>query len=231
MGRGHGAHETVVPAHAGVVLSSRPRAVSNRRRPRARGGRPPSSIGSARHRSSSPRTRGSSGTVGASESAPPVVPAHAGVVPAGRLPPTGSRSRPRARGGRPFCGFLRPFLTPSSPRTRGSSWLLLAPGRSGAVVPAHAGVVPWTRAVRRRPSRRPRARGGGPFPCGGLRVEALGRSGVTGSRSFVTRILSVGAGFIWLPQTGLRASMLVRAVGVSTCGEQAGRQRLRRKRW
>ncbi len=91
-----------------------------------------------------------------------MVPAHAGVVPGGRGPAGCRGGGPRARGGGPSVSRSFQVHLLWSPRTRGWSQGVRADLPEGRVVPAHAGVVPWSRAVKASWRRGPRARGGGP---------------------------------------------------------------------
>ncbi len=89
----------------------------------------------------------------------PVVPAHAGLVPARPAAPVGPGGGPRACGVGPNCMRADKERRKWSPRMRGWS-----PGkqprlRLGRVVPAHAGLVPTACA-------RTRSAGSGPRVCG-----------------------------------------------------------------
>src|SRR5690606_35353749 len=93
--------DEVVPAHAGVFLHHTVRQVGQGGRPRARGGVPRRCPGYRPDRPSSPRTRGCSPLVVLRDLVKLVVPAHAGVFPAGTACRRTCRGRPRARGGVP----------------------------------------------------------------------------------------------------------------------------------
>ena len=77
-----------------------------------------------------------------------VLPAHAGMVPTRPGCPRWSRCAPRARGDGPFSASSRRPPKRCSPRTRGWSPLSRDPGPGRAVLPAHAGMVPWTPTTR-----------------------------------------------------------------------------------
>ncbi len=132
------------------------------RAPRARGDGPAPAVAAATAIPCSPRTRGWSRAEGGDSGADHVLPAHAGMVPAGARPPRPAAGAPRARGDGP--PGARPDGEPRgcSPRTRGWS----QPGQRGvvvvAVLPAHAGMVPQGDRPRRTLRGAPRARGDGP---------------------------------------------------------------------
>ncbi len=110
--------------------------------PRARGGRPPALRFDRIVIRSSPRTRGSSLTLDRLPHRRRVFPAHAGVVPRSARTCAPPSCLPRARGGRPPWPRSRSSTDRSSPRTRGSSCLLIPVDLHPLVFPAHAGVVP-----------------------------------------------------------------------------------------
>ncbi len=91
-----------------------------------------------------------------------VVPAHAGVVPRHRPGPVAYWRGPRACGGGPPSGSRSPSWSRWSPRMRGWSLLPRLADDLGAVVPAHAGVVPSRPCACPAPRCGPRACGGGP---------------------------------------------------------------------
>ena len=72
--------------------------------------------------------------------------------------------RPRTRGGHPQRNATTQDPEESSPHTRGSSPEPAAASRVDKVVPAHAGVIPWSPIRRTTTLRRPRTRGGHPYP-------------------------------------------------------------------
>jgi len=162
---GRGGREWVVPAHAGVFRALPRRRPSRSRRPRARGGVPSGTGASTGREVSSPRTRGCSHPRRAHGDGVDVVPAHAGVF---RSTPTSRRpgwGRPRARGGVPRLSADASSGGRSSPRTRGCSGHPVRIGDLRPVVPAHAGVFPTSPCRRAHRLRRPRARGGVPYPA------------------------------------------------------------------
>ncbi|PPK66872.1 hypothetical protein CLV40_109257 [Actinokineospora auranticolor] len=130
---------SVVPAHAGLLRTRRPRRGRRRCRPRARGAAPSPLLTLQRLGASSPRTRGCSGGRSLPGHAVDVVPAHVGL-----LPPTRST---------PWC------VRWSSPRTRGCSGRHWVAAGGEDVVPALAGLVPTWRSSNAPLSSRPRACG------------------------------------------------------------------------
>ena len=153
----------VLPAHAGMVPRAT-RAPSPRSgAPRARGDGPPFALASASDPACSPRTRGWSRAVELHRGRGGVLPAHAGMVPCalrGRSPAAGA---PRARGDGPPRSATACRLAACSPRTRGWSLGVADPRLAGGVLPAHAGMVPTSRAAARGRGCAPRARGDGPL--------------------------------------------------------------------
>ena len=130
--------------------------------PRARGDGPDPVARVDDLQACSPRTRGWSQVVGVSVVDDDLLPAHAGMVPRGRVPRLFCRTAPRARGdGPPGPGSTIPSRC-CSPRTRGWSPRSLGFVSSSTLLPAHAGMV-LRRGCRtaRRPAA-PRARGDGP---------------------------------------------------------------------
>ncbi len=173
----------VVPARAGVIPSTARRTASRPCRPRASGGHPGTAgCRSSRHRSS-PRERGSSYVSGGHGPFPGVVPARAGVIPAGRSTVTGTSSRPRASGGHPRYGSASADVDMSSPRERGSSGLTRTQGARWGVVPARAGVILISCAAGSRKAGRPRASGGHPPGSTRTRRRSLSSPRERGSSS------------------------------------------------
>ena len=152
----------VVPARAGVIRRQACPWRSMAGRPRTRGGHPACPSCGLAEDASSPHARGSSPRGCASGAAPTVVPARAGVIPGPGLPVRGAARRPRTRGGHP--SSARPAGCPvmSSPHARGSSPHQRLRTRACRVVPARAGVIPWTGLRRSSGRGRPRTRGGHP---------------------------------------------------------------------
>ncbi len=162
----------VLPAHAGMVPSARCWRSRGRCAPRARGDGPRRSCGWVLQHPCSPRTRGWSLVPGAAVQLAAVLPAHAGMVPGGRLDLPAPCSAPRARGDGPLQGQdVRPTLM-CSPRTRGWSREPPCYGEDGSVLPAHAGMVPAPRSPPEDAMGAPRARGDGPVAV--LHAEAHG---------------------------------------------------------
>src|SRR5690606_33141951 len=91
---------------------------------------------------SAPRTRGWSGSSLRAPGAHSVGPAHAGMVRKFTQGSWCTHGRPRARGDGPSEQTLRALVAESAPRTRGWSPLGRGFSLSGAVGPAHAGMVP-----------------------------------------------------------------------------------------
>ena len=162
---------SVLPAHAGMVpeVIGVPRL--SRSAPRARGDGPGGENLAALAAACSPRTRGWSPNTRSAHPNPPVLPAHAGMVP--RLPagdlrqvcaprargdgpnqnkPKGGTAwcSPRTRGWSPDGAERRAFLW-CSPRTRGWSPAMRWSNPPAGVLPAHAGMVPPRRPHGQRP--------------------------------------------------------------------------------
>ena len=152
----------VLPAHAGMVPGCVRRGWRGACAPRARGDGPTDWAVTIATRACSPRTRGWSLEGHRISDGGPVLPAHAGMVPATRTPRWVERSAPRARGD-------GPVMTPSaydkrtcSPRTRGWSPGAVLRRPAGPVLPAHAGMVPPRSRRSPGPCCAPRARADGP---------------------------------------------------------------------
>ena len=114
----------LLPAHAGMVPTN------------SRMGVPPVSC--------SPRTRGWSRAPGEGSAGLALLPAHAGMVPGRDFTAEEVRSAPRARGDGPLGQLLIRRRVHCSPRTRG--WSPHGEQRrvGSLLLPAHAGMVPWT---------------------------------------------------------------------------------------
>ncbi len=121
---------------------------------------------------SSPHARGSSLTWGCGETGSVVVPARAGIFP---CPPQLSRRRccrPRTRGDLPLGDSYAGKANGSSPHARGSSHVRRLAREHGVVVPARAGIFPWSVRGRRSARRRPRTRGDLPTSSAAARRSA-----------------------------------------------------------
>ena len=150
----------------------------------------------------SPRTRGWSRPSGCQQSAPLVLPAHAGMVPPIPLQQGHYVRAPRARGDGPLDHVLLQLPVECSPRTRGWS----RPGAAGRVVlvvlPAHAGMVPGRWRTPAGLHRAPRARGDGPWvikrpgPGSGCSPRTRGWSHRVPPGSFLTLVLPAHAGMV-----------------------------------
>ncbi len=138
--RRHGKPLAVVPAHAGLFPGARSRSCAASCGPRARGAVPTAS--GTRHGPSwwSPRTRGCSLAAVDGGREVPVVPAHAGLFPAGVGRTAPCRGGPRARGAVPGRSQHSGTAGGWSPRTRGCSRVAIGNNKGGAVVPADAGL-------------------------------------------------------------------------------------------
>src|SRR5690606_2474563 len=91
-----------------------------------------------------------------------VLPAHAGMVPSNARRRQPGKGAPRARGDGPATTSARLGVDVGSPRTRGWSRERAKFADYGAVLPAHAGMVPLAAERGARAPRAPRARGDGP---------------------------------------------------------------------
>ncbi len=152
----------VVPARAGVVPRRSRRRWVPRSGPRACGGGPCTAASGGSCSMWSPRVRGWSPWWALDRGCDSVVPARAGVVPAGRRSDSAAAGGPRACGGGPTRMAPEEARTVWSPRVRGWSPGLAQGDEQVGVVPARAGVVPCARPSRRRMMSGPRACGGGP---------------------------------------------------------------------
>ena len=152
----------LLPAHAGMVPSSGSASTSATATPRARGDGPRELTAWMPGRTCSPRTRGWSQPARMPTVQTPLLPAHAGMVPArqARLPRPGPA--PRARGDGPEAAIRTPAMTTCSPRTRGWSPAHQQEVIAAHLLPAHAGMVPGQRPYRPGGRSAPRARGDGP---------------------------------------------------------------------
>ena len=171
----------VVPAHAGVILHRGQPCPVPGRRPRTRGGHPRRNSPFASCRMSSPHTRGSSACCLTAGPRRRVVPAHAGVIPRARCCAAACSCRPRTRGGHPTPWVDFAPGDRSSPHTRGSSSIALRKQPPQAVVPAHAGVIPRRRRLRRVVTCRPRTRGGHPIVTADAGIAPLSSPHTRGS--------------------------------------------------
>ncbi len=112
-------HRPLLPAHAGMVPASPVCPPRLRAAPRARGDGPFMALAQKKEQLCSPRTRGWSPAARQSGGARPLLPAHAGMVPAGSPRRRPSRSAPRARGDGPKAEIKNVGKNGCSPRTRG----------------------------------------------------------------------------------------------------------------
>ncbi len=161
--RGDGPTHTVLPAHAGMVPSKAGGSSPPRSAPRARGDGPVVDRVARRRGRCSPRTRGWSQEERARRRGLAVLPAHAGMVPGARTPPTLLCRAPRARGDGPQQSRWIITSTECSPRTRGWSQTLGGEAAVDPVLPAHAGMVPPRAPAATACTCAPRAHGGGPL--------------------------------------------------------------------
>ena len=118
----------VLPAHAGMVPTSRSYGVCRSRAPRARGDGPFKADVHKWTGACSPRTRGWPRPAPAMCRPGSVLPAHAGMAPRDDVAPTLHASAPRARGDGPSAGSGVLRRCACSPRTRGpgvahAAWL------------------------------------------------------------------------------------------------------------
>ena len=170
------ARAAVLPAHAGMVPGPGGLRGAELRAPRARGDGPRRTVANPPWIACSPRTRGWSRRDRHNPPPPPVLPAHAGMVPALSRISAVSFCAPRARGDGPQDWMLLICLALCSPRTRGWSHRQEARPVQRLVLPAHAGMVPAIPSGAAPRGRAPRARGDGPRPavwCWGRAVCSL----------------------------------------------------------
>ena len=161
--QGAAGNKSVLPAHAGMVPSATRASRVSECAPRARGDGPNGAWDASRAQLCSPRTRGWSQLRHACPSPRLVLPAHAGMVPPRRRTSAQAARAPRARGDGPW-GTSRPRPPATcSPRTRGWSPRTGNPLLRDEVLPAHAGMVPWSAWNVTPWFCAPRARGDGPL--------------------------------------------------------------------
>ncbi len=132
----------MLPAPAGVVPEPARQLDRARRAPRACGGGPTVRLAMLSAPVCSPRLRGWSFWRQHGCQAAAVLPAPAGVVPPRRPASASRRSAPRACGGGPAPGAVRPARGMCSPRLRGWSPDWPSSSRSCRVLPAPARMVP-----------------------------------------------------------------------------------------
>ena len=114
----------------------------------------------------SPRTRGWSHADPNRHRSPPLLPAHAGMVPSWSGASRAPSSAPRARGDGPHPAERSAVDLPCSPRTRGWSRPRRRADDPRPLLPAHAGMVPRPPGRRWQALSAPRARGDGPGGVG-----------------------------------------------------------------
>ncbi len=133
----------LLPAHAGMVPTWYPVIGVESAAPRARGDGPLGTLAQGGSGDCSPRTRGWSRVHGDLAEAGGLLPAHAGMVPSTSPTSPHCSAAPRARGDGPplDSGPLKSHLC--SPRTRGWSQPESPLRTRPALLPAHAGMVPW----------------------------------------------------------------------------------------
>ena len=152
-----------VPAYAGMVPCTAPRAKACRRCPRLRGDGPGPQLRPHATRTVSPPTRGWSRLNVPLQPTLYGVPAYAGMVPSMmRYRPVAGRC-PRLRGDGPYTLDGDGYLTVVSPPTRGWSRTVHCATRVDNGVPAYAGMVPSTCRDFTTDRRCPRLRGDGPM--------------------------------------------------------------------
>ncbi len=154
--------DRLLPAHAGMVPRTAPSPRGIRTAPRARGDGPARMRHELEVMYCSPRTRGWSLPAVRLRRIPPLLPAHAGMVPLDDWLRPATESAPRVRGDGPSARPSRQHSGPCSPRTRGWSLGVGADHADTSLLPAHAGMVPIRPWRRENRSPAPRARGDGP---------------------------------------------------------------------
>ncbi len=152
----------LLPAPAGMVHREKPWHTRHRTAPRARGDGPSAAISVAISDVCSPRPRGWSRQPSGAPTCPGLLPAPAGMVPLAYGGAAGFLAAPRARGDGP--GFLLAAFAAvrCSPRPRGWSSLRNRGHRETELLPAPAGMVPWSGTPTGHRRTAPRARGDGP---------------------------------------------------------------------
>ena len=150
------------PAHAGIDPLHTQGTIDAIRLPRARGDRPFPLRQVAFVSAPSPRTRGSTANLNEALETMNAFPAHAGIDLRLRSVAPAPSSLPRARGDRPLKAVVNALNDRPSPRTRGSTCVVDRQQGATEAFPAHAGIDPGDRALAKRCTRLPRARGDRP---------------------------------------------------------------------
>ena len=152
----------VFPAHAGVILPSRPSLPFHLGFSRTRGGDPSTFRVLSDTSLFFPHTRGWSQSEILFDYVSNVFPAHAGVIPQMLRTTMWHFGFSRTRGGDPTISWIVLISGEFFPHTRGWSRETPVPCGPSSVFPAHAGVIPMTRQNRQRLHRFSRTRGGDP---------------------------------------------------------------------
>ena len=143
----------------------------------------------------SPRTRGSTRGERLCVRSASGFPAHAGIDPCHWTSGKRRRWLPRARGDRPLCFNMGLSRLEASPRTRGSTWVVLGRRRRFEGFPAHAGIDPPAPGARRRTPGLPRARGDRPATRHVLRAVGEASPRTRGSTAVGILLLCPSRGF------------------------------------
>jgi len=169
----HEITERLLPAHAGLVPWRLECRTGTRPAPRACGVGPVGTAPEEHHLGCSPRMRGWSLVRACARVDGPLLPAHAGLVPAGRRLRSAAPSAPRACGVGPAFSARASREQDCSPRMRGWSHDRRRHRAHRDLLPAHAGLVPRldSERVPERPA--PRAWGVGPAGVGGAAGDVI----------------------------------------------------------
>ncbi len=153
----------LLPTHAGMVPSRSQARRGTTAAPHARGDGPNLADAVVLMAACSPRTRGWSHRPRTHRPHSPLLPTHAGMVPAGCRSGRTARTAPHARGDGPHRTKERYPMPICSPRTRGWSQGPLGYCTGVGLLPTHAGMVPPGCWYTRAPQAAPHARGDGPI--------------------------------------------------------------------
>ena len=174
IGGDDGRAEGIIPAHAGLTEVSCSNWRRGRDHPRACGAHARSSMRSSHRRGSSPRMRGSPLLQIGSQGRKGIIPAHAGLTSLRTSLAKRPGDHPRACGAHTARSMARRAIWGSSPRMRGSPYVVLLHDLVPGIIPAHAGLTSSLPLQRQAVSDHPRA-------CGAHRASQLWTARSSGS--------------------------------------------------
>ena len=165
----------IIPAHAGLTITSAGRTRWTRDHPRACGAHPCPVRSRFFYPGSSPRMRGSQLLHSLLYSSSGIIPAHAGLTAVCCFLLFSCRDHPRACGAHPVSPFRCAPRPGSSPRMRGSRNVTYNRAITNGIIPAHAGLTPQARPYPHSKRDHPRACGAHPYRNHGV-LECQGSS-------------------------------------------------------